>query len=381
MDRERFSSDAPGRLERIAAPVVDWAFVPDPLPPAWEFPAKLWPLLAEAKQELARLDGAGRHVGSVDLLLRPLQKREALRSSSLEGTYATPQQLLLYELSPRAPKGPDDPANAWREVWNYQRALVQGQELMGELPVSSRLVRSLHRILLDGVRGRNRTPGEFRKRQVFIGTDRRFVPPPADEMLRCLTAFERAVNEHSPFDPLVDCFLAHYQFETIHPFLDGNGRVGRLLLSLMIAERCGLGQPWLYLSEYFEQHKNDYIDRMFDVSARGDWENWIRFCLEATISQAKAAMNRMDALIALKQEYQQRLEEAGGSLRLSALLDQLFVVPILSIPDARELLGVTYPTAKRDLERLVMVGVVVEDAAAYPKTYSAPDVLRVAYGV
>ena len=253
MDKSSFSSESPGSLVQIEVNrEQDWSFVPSPLPTKFQIGAESWPLLAKAKEELARLDGVGRHLPNQELLLRPLQQREALTSSSLEGTYSSPEQLLLYGMDPREPSSDKDPVNAWREVFNYGRALSLGQKQVDEgYPISLALVRQLHQALLGGVRGADRTPGEFRRTQVHIGSTRRFIPPPPIEVPRCLGEIEGHLKESSATDPLVHCFLVHYQFETIHPFNDGNGRVGRLLLSLMIYKLCGLHSPWLYPERIF----------------------------------------------------------------------------------------------------------------------------------
>lgn len=379
MRREDFTTSSPGTLTAVSFPAPDWAFIPDNLPPGWEFPARLWPLLSEAKAEVARLDGAGRHVATPELLLRPLQKREALRSSSLEGTFATPQQLLFYELAPTEPKDARDPASSWQEVFNYSSALQLGQDLLHDLPFSRRLFRRLHHELLRGVRGRSKAPGDFRRTQVVIGSDRRFVPPPVPQMQLALDGLEKHINSDDVYDPLVTCFLCHYQFEAIHPFLDGNGRVGRLLLSLMIFERCGLSRPWLYLSEYFERHKDQYIDSLYRVSSEGAWEPWVEFCLHATIAQAKGAMSRLATLIALKQRYTGMLGTTTGSLRLTRLLDHLFELPVIRPASWAKMTQVTYPTAKKDIERLVAVGVLHEVPNRYPKSYIASEIVQVAY--
>ncbi len=235
MDKNLFSKEIPGRLVEIRIlDELDWAFIPDCLPESMKFSENVWQLLAKAKEELGRLDGVGRHMPNHELLLKPLQHREALKSSSLEGTYATPEELLLFEVSRGKPKTGYARIDAWQEVSNYKKALRRGQDLLQSIPVSLRLIKELHKVLLSHVRGHHRTPGNYRKVQVHIGSDRRFIPPPPHEMMACLYDLERYIHSETKLDPLIFSFLVHYQFETIHPFLDGNGRVGRLLLSLMI---------------------------------------------------------------------------------------------------------------------------------------------------
>jgi Fic family protein len=256
MDSRRFTENRLGTLVEIAGPGPGRAFVPEPLPTEWDMPVDLWPLLMQAREALARLDGAGRHLTNPQLLLVPLQQREALRSSSMEGTYATPEELLLYQMDPRDPTSREDEVNAWREVFNYGKALQLGVNLLNDgLPISLRLIRDIHRTLLSGVRGQEKRPGEFRDYQVQVGVGARFVPPPAQHLPDCLDAFEKWHHADSGTDPVIRACMAHYQFEAIHPFRDGNGRVGRLLLALTITQWMRLGSPWLYLSPFFDRHR------------------------------------------------------------------------------------------------------------------------------
>lgn len=379
MDRDQFTESKTGDLVRLRAPYDDWAFVPEPLPPTWHFPEGLWPKLAEAKQLLGKLDGIGSTLPNPELLLRPLQRREAIRSSSLEGTYASPQELLLFELKPRRPTSPEDKANDWLEVFNYATALREGYLYLEDRPPSLHLVRQLHGWLLQGVRGERHDPGKPRETQVHIGAGRRFVPPPGERVQECLDALGPFLDRGpTDFDPLVWAFLMHYQFETVHPFLDGNGRVGRLLLALMIWRGCGLGMPWLYLSPFFERYRDEYIHRLFQVSADGQWERWIDFCLTGTIEQAADAIERCAQLNVLKRAM--RLRVTAGSARLHQIIDELFVHPFVTVPSLRDSLGVTYPTAKSDVGRLIEVGILTEVAGTKsPKAYAALEILTIAY--
>lgn len=376
MDPTAFSDRSPGSLIRAVTSLGDdWAFVPDHLPPDWEFPARLWPLLAEAKQELARLDGAGRHIANAELLLRPLQKLEALRSSSLEGTYSTPKELFLFELD----RTPGQDRDAQREVANYAQALRDALELLDSLPLCLRVITHMHRTLLEGVRGGHKAPGTFRTTQVQIGANARFVPPPANEIPALLDNLEKTMHaDPGPLDPLVVAFLVHYQFETIHPFLDGNGRVGRLILSLLIYQNCGLSQPWLYLSPFFDEHRRDYIDALFQVSTDGDWSAWVELCLHATIAQSRDALARLEALIALRDRWQQQIASLG-SARLVRLVNDLFDIPVLTAPHVARLCEVTYPTAKSDIEKLVAAGILEPVPDTYPQEYWAPAIFGAVY--
>lgn len=376
MDLKRFSRRSPGEL--IATVEGEKAFVPNTLPPNWTFAGDLWPLLAEVKQHVGVLEGVGRLLPNPGLLLRPLEDREAIQSSRLEGTFASPRELFLFEIDQPESKSEDDPANAWREVYNYRRALHLATN--SELPLSLRLIRSMHAELLFGVRGRDRSPGNFRRVQVYIGSSHRFIPPPPHVVPELLDNFEKYLNvQSSSFDTLVDAFVAHYQFETIHPFLDGNGRVGRLLLAITFQRRCGLTKPWLYLSEYFEAHRDEYIERLFNVSAQGDWEGWLRFCLLGVRQQALDAIQRCDLLRDIKNKYAKLLDETDGSVRLNQIVEGLFYSPYIQVAELAKRLSVSYPTAKSDVERLVNVGILDELPNASPKTFYAPDIYDVAY--
>ena len=380
MDISKFTENKTGRLVRVGLPEKDWAFVPDPLPPKWEFPARLWPLLVKARESIARLDGIGRTLPNPELLLRPLQSREALRSSSLEGTYASPQELLLFELNPRKPKSESDPANVWLEVSNYSEALRGGIKFLNEIPFCLRLLRELHGILLYEVRGKDKARGEFRKTQNYIGSDKRFIPPPSSYLNDCLDSFEKEMNrEDIAYDPLVHCCMMHYQFETIHPFLDGNGRVGRSLLSLMINKWCNLTMPWLYMSAFFEQYKDEYIDNMFRISANGEWDRWMEFCLRGTVVQADDSIRRCDLLGELRESFIAKAQDLSARTRTYFIIEGLFTVPVLTISGVARKYSITYPTAKADIQGLVTKGILQELQDIKPKTYYAPDIFRIAY--
>jgi Fic family protein len=373
MDRNEFSEKATGTLVPVlnGPPDAAFAFVPDPLPPNWSWSPELWPLLVEARQRLSSLDGTGKHLPNPEIILQPLQGREAQLSSQLEGTITDPQQQILFQADPRYPTSKNDPVNQYREVFNYRRALRLRLDGTNNLPLSLRLIRELHAVLMDGVRGSEQRPGEFRTIQNQIGYPARFVPPPPQSLEACLDAFEKYLHVTGDFDPLVRAFLVHYQFETIHPFRDGNGRVGRLLLSLTVAEWCGLSSQWLYMSAFFEKNKKAYMDLMFNVSAQGTWEAWIRFCLEGVIAQSIDTEKRCDKLLALHREFHSRLE--GGSLRLSKQVDRLFSSPVVTVNQYKEAFGVSYPTARSDLKRLESKGIVQPlDRMPEITYYSAP---------
>lgn len=376
MKTSLFNTESPGKIVPISG--GEHAFVPDPLPPDWEFPAELWPLLADSKQQIGILEGIGRLLPNPGILLRPLEDREAIRSSSLEGTYATPKELLLFELSQPEPESPDDPVNDHREVWNYRMALRHGVD--SNLPLSLRLLKEMHALLLKGVRGTDKNPGNFRTIQVAIGSSFRFVPAPPEQVAACLDAMEKYLHADShKYDPLVECFLVHYQFEAIHPFNDGNGRIGRLLLALMLQQKCEMSKPWLYLSEYFEKYRDEYIDNLFRISTTAAWAKWVEFCLRATIAQTKSTITRCEKLLAVREAFNERLVEAGGHVRLTQIVEQIFHHPFIRVADLPEKLNVTYPTANSDVDRLAQVGILKKLPDVSPKTFYAPEVYSVAY--
>lgn len=379
MDISLFGSSSPGRLVPVSgASGLSHAFVPAGLPPDWEWPNDLWSLLLEAHKALAALDGTGRHLQNPELVLRPLQNREAQKSSSLEGTFTDPQEQLLFALDPREGRSRDDPVNARREVFNYTRALRLRRERQ-DLPLSLRLIRELHEVLMTGVRGSERDPGNFRRLQNQIGHPARFVPAPVPELAALLDNFEKYLHEKDGLDPLVRAFVAHYQFEAIHPFMDGNGRVGRLLLAVTIAEWCGLANQWLYMSDYFDRNKDRYIDYLFGVSADGDWANWIAFCLRGVVEQAQDTLARYERLISLNRDFHDLVNQRGASVRHSQLVDELFLSPIIRVTQARDLTGVTYPTARTDLRALEQLGIVTEIDGLPQITYACMHIMDVVY--
>lgn len=379
MDQNAFTTDSPGKTVRIILPDgPDWAFVPDPLPSIkWQFPVRLWPLLSEVKLQLGVLEGIGRNLPNPGILLRPMENREALKSSELEGTYATAKELLLFDLHDEEVAQPER-RNDFREITNYRRALHHAQQ--SPLPISLRMIRELHHILMTGVRGNDKTPGEFRKGQVAIGTNHRFVPPPPEHLGTCLNEMEQYIHRADEgIDALVRCFLVHYQFETIHPFSDGNGRVGRMLLSLMLQKACNLSKPWLYLSEFFEKRKPDYISKLFETSTQNRWDDWIEFCLQGTHEQVTKTLRGCDRLREVRESMIQKVTEKGGSTRLYQIIERLFHSPFVTIPDIQKLNQTTYPTAKSDLTKLIDLKLLQELPNVQVKTFYAPGIFSVAY--
>jgi Fic family protein len=378
MDHSLFTKNATGKLIPIEFPRKDYAFVPHKLPPKWTFAPELWPLLAEAKEALGTLNGIGQTLRDPELLLRPLQSRESLASSSIEGTFVTPEQLLLYKLDPKEPTSASEKRADWQEVFAYSQALQHGCDSLRTMPLCNRVVKEMHQVLMRGARGRTKTPGEFRKLHVQIGSSGRYVPPLPSEIEPLMDDLERFINNDESYDPLVRAFIAHYQFEAIHPFTDGNGRVGRALMALMIYSQLKHHKPWLYLSAFFETYKDEYIHSLFRISTEGDWTAWVTLCLRATIAQANDSISRCHLFNYLKEEFHQRA--ATPTPRTHSIIESLFVDPIINIPKVQRQFEVTYKTAKCDVTRLVECGVLDVLDGVRPTTFYSPEIMEAAYG-
>ena len=265
------------------------AFIPSPLPPkpTIKMDAELTRLLSKADRSLGRLDGATSILPNPDLFVAIYVRQEAVLSSQIEGTQSTLEDVLEYEIDAKGREQPKDV----QEVVNYVNALRYGLECLQELPLCLRLIKEIHHKLLDGVRGGDRYPGEFRKQQNWIGspgctlTTATFIPPPVSEMHQALNNLEKFLHDRDSFPALIHCGLAHAQFETIHPFVDGNGRVGRLLITFLLCQREILQKPLLYLSHYLKFHRSEYYDRLMAVRTDGNWEGWLKFFLKGIVNQ------------------------------------------------------------------------------------------------
>ena len=340
------------------------AFVPAPLPPALEWTPRLIGVLSDADRLIGRLAGEGGRLPNPHILMRPFIRREAVLSSKIEGTQATLGELLAAEAGAAVERSPED----LREVGNYVVALEHGISLLKELPLCVRLVRELHEKLMEGVRGQHATPGVFRTTQNWIGkpgstlATATFVPPPPGEVEPCLAAWEQFLHE-STLPPLITIALAHYQFEAIHPFLDGNGRVGRLLITLFLLERKVLPTPLLYLSAFFEATRRDYYDGLRGVSEHSAWQEWLEYFLQGVARMSEDALSRATRINDLLADWHGKL--AGHStntpIRVLALLAEN---PFLTITGAVSQLKLAFTTVQRGIERLESNGIVqqVSDA-------------------
>lgn len=352
------------------------AFVPAPLPPDLVYDADLVLALSRADAALSELSGLGRRLPNPHLLIAPYVRREAVLSSRIEGTKASLSDLLLDEVEDERPPDADV-----KEVRQYVEALEYGIQRMRELPISLRLVCEIHERLMSGVRGGHATPGEFRRSQNWIGppgstpTTAPYVPPPPDRLMETLSNWELFLHERGRFPDLVQCALMHEQFEAIHPFLDGNGRLGRLLIPLFLIERGRLYQPVLYLSAYFEAHRHEYYDSLQRVRTEGDWGGWLRFFLAGVEDTAREAVSQAGRITDLHENLRRRLRQKPNA---AALLDELFANPFVTVSRAAGLLKVSYPTARQAVAFLQGEGLLEEiSGRAWGRLYLARPILDV----
>lgn len=341
------------------------AFIPAPLPPdpPIRMSAELTRLLSDADRALGRVDGVASILPNPDLFVAMYVKHEAVFSSQIEGTQSTLEDVLEYEVNPKGEAHPRDV----EEVVNYVRAMNHGLARLNELPLSLRLIREIHAELLAGVRGSERTPGEFRRSQNWIGLggcilkDAEFVPPPPHEMKTALGNLEKFLHDRTSLPVLIHCGLAHAQFETIHPFLDGNGRIGRLLITLLLCERKVLERPLLYPSYYFKAHRAQYYDRLMAVRNDGDWEGWLKFFLRGVREVSRAATETARAILNLREHQREMVaQHLAGSTNGLRLLDYLFEHPVLSVRMAQEALSCSYVTAGNVVQELEKLGILKE---------------------
>ena len=378
MNPEDFKDSKTGKL---VPTLKGLAFVPNPLPPPLIDLALLVPLVSRAERALGELSGIGRTLPNPYLLIRPFMRREAVASSKIEGTVTTLSQLLLFEVDEETNRAPGDA----REVLNYVRALEYSLKRLDELPISARLIREAHKILLTNVqsnRGAQIIPGEFRKDQNWIGAklieNARYVPPPPQEVPEAMSALEKYINTKDEEIPtLIQLALIHYQFEAIHPFPDGNGRVGRLLIPLILYERKEISQPLLYMSSYFEKNYEDYIDHMLAISKMGLWTSWISFFLEGIEETCKDAITRAQSLQTLQKNYYGKIQRARSSALLGQLIELLFEHPAITVPYAAERLQISYNAAKNNINRLVEAQILRSSRGdSRPMVFVAADIVN-----
>lgn len=377
MDRRSFKDD--GWVQIVRGIEGFDACVPRNLPPSVSFDRSLVSALSAADRALGQLAGIARSLPNPRLLIRSFISREAVLSSRIEGTKTTLGDLFLFEVTPSVEEQVPDV----REVANYVRALDHGLERLRQIPLSLNLIRELHRILLDGVRGSDRRPGQFRRCQNWIGSSRHiedaiYVPPPRKRLSGLLDAFERFANAPSELPLLVRLAMIHYQFEAIHPFEDGNGRVGRLLISMLLDSERALPYPVLYLSAYFERHRSEYYEHLLDVSRRGAWSTWIQFFLRGVAGQSIDAVERVRRLLELRGRWAEMCQTARSSALLLKLLDGLFHNPFTNLARTTALLGVRAQSAQNNINLLVQHGILVETTGRRRnRIYAAREIVRV----
>jgi Fic family protein len=362
MNPHDFTSRAPGQV--LWTQKDYYAFLPDPLPPAIQWSEALITALSDADRALSRLAGISSTIPNPYILVLPFVRQEAVLSSRIEGTRSNLEDVYKYEAHQLTLLENRADIN---EVYNYIRALDYGLHRLESLPVSLRLIRELHQKLMENVRGSHLTPGEFRRSQNWIGVPgatietAAFVPPPVEEMFTALSALELFIHAETPLPLLLKLGLIHYQFEVIHPFLDGNGRIGRLLLPLLLAEWGLLPQPMIYLSGYFEKYRQSYYDLLLAVSQKGAWEAWLAFFLRAVQSQSQQAAGLIARLQAIRREYHQIVASDRAAEKLQDVIDYLVGQPIVSINQILEHTKANnFNAASRYVEKLVQVGILEE---------------------
>lgn len=356
MDINKFKNSQAGKI--IKTEQDYWAFVPNPLPPSITYNKEIVGLLSEADRQLGNLSGVGTLLPNPNLLITPYIKREAVLSSRIEGTQASLSDLFYFEAANKEERQKEAKRTDVLEVVNYVRAMNYGIDRLKELPLCLRLIREIHKKLMRRVRGEHLTPGEFRRSQNWIGSpgctlnEAEFIPPPVPEMNEALGYFEVFLHDRESFPGLIQCALIHYQFEAIHPFLDGNGRIGRLLITLFLCERESLVYPLLYLSAFFEKYRSEYYDRLLAVSQTGEWEGWIKFFLRGVAVQSKDAIENSKSILALLDKYRRVVQKPRTSIYVLKLLEEMFLNPFVTVPYAAKRLKTTYPTAKAAVEKL-----------------------------
>ena len=340
------------------------AFVPAKLPP---YPPiciddEMQALLSDADRRLGRLDGITQVLPNPDLFLAMYVKKEAILSSQIEGTQASFVDVLNV-----SDKITSETRSGAEDVVNYVKAMNYGILRLNNLPLCLRLIREIHGILLEGVRGSDKSPGEFRKTQNWIGVagcslnNAAFVPPPAEEMLNCMSELESFFHDQTYIPALIKIAMIHAQFETIHPFLDGNGRVGRLLITFWLCQQKILAKPLLYLSYYFKQNRNEYYQRLMAVRLEGDWEGWIKFFLKGVSTVADEAIDSAKAILSLKEKYSKKLiEYQGNSNHAQRLLEYLFERPIITRKIVAEGLQISQPTANTLVDVFCKQGILLD---------------------
>ncbi len=306
------------------------AFLPPALPPKIDYKS-LFPLIIKAREIVARYDESVKKLLNPDIIQRSFETKEAVLSSKIEGTQATLEEVMVFDAQEKKSEESEKEKD-FREIYNYRRAIEFGKELLEKKPLSENVIKELHKILLDSSRGQNKAPGQFRKNQVFIGPygatieEATFIPPEPQEIPNLFSNLENYMHSKDEIDPLIQIAVSHYQFEAIHPFMDGNGRVGRLLVPLFLYEKKVTTYPNIYVSEYLETHRDVYYDLLKGVSIKGDWNSWVRFFLDAIYEQTKTTLDRVEKIEKLYNELKAQMPNMN-SIYANNFLDAIFVKP------------------------------------------------------
>ncbi|WP_264329298.1 Fic family protein [Wolbachia endosymbiont (group A) of Andrena hattorfiana] len=354
------------------------AFIPNPLPPKFEWDNYLVNSLSRADHILGMLSREGAKLPNPHLLIRPFIAREAVLSSRIEGTQATLGEILAQEAGANVDRNPDD----LQEVRNYISALDYGLKRLQSFPLSLQLVKEIHGKLMQGVRGSHATPGEFRRVQNWIGSPgctidtAKYVPPMPGELMGCLDSFEKFLHDRT-LPPLIHIALCHYQFKAIHPCLDGNGRIGRLLITLLLIERKLLSSPLLYLSAFFEATRSEYYDQLYNISNRGTWHDWFSYFLNGVVLQSLDALSRAERINILIANWQTEVSFKTEGVA-SGIVRYLAVNPYFTIRKVVENLGVVFTTAQRAIVKLEDLGIVSQTSQGKRDwVYCATDILNI----
>lgn len=378
MDVSAFSEDFPGELNSDQGYPT---YQPEPLPPDFEYTSEIAQKLADARGALGKLAGIGQTVEeSRMLLMDPFIRREAVYSSRIEGTFATVSAVYAHEAG-EEDAVEDSNRHEVAEVLNYVHATEEGLSQIPEVNINHDLLQSLHNILMTDVRGGEKNPGEYRTDQRAIGShnsqEPRFVPPAPHRVKYDMENLIEFINGEPTFDPLIDIALAHYQFETIHPFADGNGRMGRLMITLMIDKYNLLPVPFLYFSSYFNKYRREYVNKLFAVNARGEWNEWVLFFLDGVIDQSKEVFVRSKKLFELRNKYRKRYQNRRSETLLS-IIYELFRKPIITIPQAEGATDVGYQATKEAIYELEEDGILNEITGKERyRVYRAKEIMKI----
>lgn len=383
MNRSHFTSAAPGKLVRALRlnetdPVVE-AFVPDPLPPEFQLTNRLFTATAQVANALGTLQGTAGALPDPRILVRSFVRREAQLSSYIENTFARYEDVAAADRNENARR---EASNEVKETLNAERAIDVGIDAVfnNGYPVTNGLLRQMHSALLRGVRGEE-CAGAFRKKQVYIGNEHdgvqhaRFVPSPPNLIQDLMDDLEPYIQGPHDLPGLIQIALTHYQFETIHPFEDGNGRLGRILILLGLCQHGFLSLPLINASLYFERNKQAYYDALLRVSTHGDWNGWFLFFLEGLRVAATESLQKLTELTALQKRYHERLRSARNSALLLTLVDDLFITPVIRISDAAKIMGVTYPAAQNSVQKLVDAKILFLKPKTVPATFIAREIV------